>query len=116
MKEAWILISIYLGGGLLMIALALPMIAGRVPRNGIYGFRVPKTLSSDDIWYPANRYMGKRLLWAGQIITLGALILLGITLCGVKMSSDALGYIGLALTLIPLFIAVIQGFRYLGRL
>jgi uncharacterized membrane protein len=43
---------------IIMAALALPMVLGMVPPNPIYGFRTPKTLSSTDIWYPANRAGG----------------------------------------------------------
>ncbi len=53
--------ALYLVGYFLpivMAALALPMVLGKVPPNPIYGFRTPKTLSSTDIWYPANRAGG----------------------------------------------------------
>jgi uncharacterized membrane protein len=53
--------ALYLVGYLLpivMAALALPLILGKVPPNQLYGFRTPKTLSSPAIWYPANRIAG----------------------------------------------------------
>ena len=37
----------------------------RIPRNGFYGFRTPYTLSSDQVWYRANRISGLALLAAG---------------------------------------------------
>ena len=33
-----------------LIALSIPLIPGKVPPNGLYGFRTPKTLSSRDVW------------------------------------------------------------------
>ncbi|MBI2757559.1 MAG: SdpI family protein [Chloroflexi bacterium] len=46
-----------------LIALfSLPLIFGWIPRQSIYGVRTPKTLSSDEIWYPANRFAGVVLL------------------------------------------------------
>ncbi|MDF1752604.1 MAG: SdpI family protein [Verrucomicrobiales bacterium] len=45
-------------------------------RNQLYGFRTRKTLSSDEIWYPANQYAGKALLWWS-----GAALITG--LCGI---------------------------------
>lgn len=52
---------------LVIIALAIPLIAGRIERNGFYGFRTARTLSSDAVWYPANRTGGALLLAAGAI-------------------------------------------------
>jgi hypothetical protein len=34
---------------ILLIALAIPLILQKIPRNGFYGFRTPYTLSSDDV-------------------------------------------------------------------
>lgn len=41
-----------------ILLLAVPQILGMVPRNNIYGLRTPRTLSSDLVWYPANRTAG----------------------------------------------------------
>ena len=40
------------------------MILDKVPPNGVYGFRTPKTLSSPEVWYPANRAAGWFMLAA----------------------------------------------------
>jgi hypothetical protein len=42
----------------IVILLSIPMVLGKVPPNRFYGFRTPKTLSSPDIWYRANRASG----------------------------------------------------------
>ena len=42
----------------LIALLSLPLIFGWIPRQSFYGARTPKTLSSDDIWYAANRFAG----------------------------------------------------------
>jgi uncharacterized membrane protein len=49
----------------LIIVLSIPMILGKVPRNSLYGFRTAYTLSSDDVWYRANKISGIALLLAG---------------------------------------------------
>ena len=38
---------LFLVEGALMTMVALPLIYRKIPRNHIYGFRVPKTLKSD---------------------------------------------------------------------
>ncbi|MDA1311693.1 MAG: SdpI family protein [Acidobacteria bacterium] len=53
---------------LVMVVLSIPLILQKVPRNPIYGFRTPKTLSNDTIWYPANKTAGWDLLLAGVAI------------------------------------------------
>jgi len=46
----------------LIALLSLPLVFGWIPRQSFYGARTSKTLSSDDIWYPANRFAGVILL------------------------------------------------------
>ena len=46
---------------------SIPMILKLVPRNPYYGFRTPATLSSDELWYPANRFAGWALLIAAAV-------------------------------------------------
>ena len=49
---------------LIFILIAIPLIFRKLPRNGLYGFRTRKTLSSDEIWYDANAYFGRAFLIA----------------------------------------------------
>ena len=49
---------------LLMILVSVPMVMRRLPPNAFYGFRTPKTLSSPQIWYEANRRAGVNLIVA----------------------------------------------------
>ena len=72
-----ILGAVHLAAGLLIAGLALPLIAGRVPRNRWYGVRIRKSLASDESWYAINRVGGRWLLASGAAIAaLGALVLL----------------------------------------
>jgi uncharacterized membrane protein len=113
MKPQHVLVAIFLANGLALMALSVPMIREQVPRNGWYGFRVPKTLASDEVWYPANRFMGRELLACGAVWTAGALAL---AVIAGRLPVDAVGWLGLALTSIPLAVAVYRGIRYLGGL
>lgn len=51
----------------ILVVLAVPLALGMVPPNGLYGFRTPKTMSSPDIWYPANRFAGWWMIAAGAL-------------------------------------------------
>ncbi len=49
---------------LLTVVVAIPLVLGKVPPNGAYGFRTERTLASQDVWYPANRAAGWFLIAA----------------------------------------------------
>lgn len=58
--------------GLACIALAVPLVRGRIGRNGVYGVRFPQSLQSDEAWFAINRFGGKRLIvWAVPLIVVG---------------------------------------------
>ena len=107
------LLTLFLANGILMSAIAIPLIRNRVPRNPWYGFRVPKTLASDAVWYPANCYMGRWLLACGLIDLVGVLLLWPFA---AYLSVETVAGVGLALTVIPLAITLYKGFRFLDSL
>jgi len=41
--------------GLVLIAVSIPLIFGKIKPNRWYGFRTPTTLSDEQIWYAANK-------------------------------------------------------------
>ena len=51
----------------LIIGVSFPLILKRIPRNGLYGFRTPRTCASDEVWYPANRFAGVAMGIAGVV-------------------------------------------------
>jgi uncharacterized membrane protein len=65
---ARVLGAVQVASGLAVIAAALPLIAGRVPRNRWYGVRIPKAFESDTSWYAINRFGGRWLVVAGAMI------------------------------------------------
>jgi uncharacterized membrane protein len=69
-------IILYAGVGLLFIGLAIPLIKRRIPPNDLYGFRVPETLASDEVWYDVNEYSGRQLRLLGVVILAAIPILL----------------------------------------
>lgn len=53
-----------LGLSIALILVAIPLALGKVPPNVVYGFRTRATLSSEETWYDANAYFGRRLIIA----------------------------------------------------
>jgi uncharacterized membrane protein len=54
--------------GFVLFAVGFPFLRGWIPRNRLSGFRAPKTLSSDRIWYEANRVAGRDFMIAGAVV------------------------------------------------
>lgn len=65
---------LYVGSGVLLVGLAVPLIARRVPPNRFYGFRVPETLQDTAVWYSVNAFAGAALLVAGVVVVATALL------------------------------------------
>ena len=61
--------------GVLLVALALPLVLRRVPPNPLYGLRVPATFRDESVWYDANAASGRDLLAYAAVIFLVALLL-----------------------------------------
>jgi len=66
---------LFVGSGLLLVGLSLPLLLRRVKPNWWYGFRTPKTFSDERIWYESNVYTAKWLLLSGLIHTVVSLVL-----------------------------------------
>ena len=61
--------------GILFIVLSVPVILKMVKPNPWYGFRTPKTLSNEGVWYRANYVFGWDLAGAGAIIILAGFMM-----------------------------------------
>ncbi len=70
----WPVMGAFVGAGLLFAGIGVPLARRRVPRNPWYGFRVPKTLRDDAVWYPANAYAGRLLIGTGAIVAVIAVV------------------------------------------
>jgi hypothetical protein len=70
-----VIVITFVSLGLVMIATAIPLVKRRVKPNGLYGFRTPKTLRNERIWYEANAYSGRLLLWLGIVVTVTSILL-----------------------------------------
>jgi hypothetical protein len=91
-------------GGVLAF-LAIPLVFGIVPRNRVYGVRIPKAFESDSRWHAINAYGGRLLLVYG--ILLAAFGALSRDAAPSPRSPWSIAYIGLPL---------LAAFLVLGRI
>ena len=98
---------------LVVLASSIPMILGKVPPNWLYGFRTPKTLSSPEVWYPANRAAGWFMV-AAAVISICFNLALWWIFPEWPLERTTSWMTGG--TLIPLAIGLLASFIYLRRL
>ncbi|NUN68543.1 MAG: SdpI family protein [Bacteroidetes bacterium] len=96
--------------GLLFIGLAVPLIKRRIPPNDLYGFRVPETLASEELWYDVNEYSGRQLRLLGIIIIAAVPVLF---LAGI--SETMFTGVMTALLIVGVIAMAIHSFLYLHR-
>lgn len=54
--------------GPVLILVSIPLLFGWVPRNRLYGFRVPATLRHDAVWYDVNARSARHFLLLGAVM------------------------------------------------
>lgn len=106
------LLFLYIGGGLLLAALALPLLAKKIKPNPFYGFRVKKTLENPDLWYATNQYFAMRQLVLGLVFVVAAF---GLTFWP-GLSVDTYALACLAVFVVAFSMAVAQSMQYLKSL
>ena len=105
----FILTILFTISGLVLAGISVPLILGKIPPNGLYGFRVKKTMENPAIWYPVNVYSGKWLLVAGLCTVsaaIGFAFIPGITI-------DVYSYAVLLVWSIVFTIALAATYRYM---
>ena len=95
------------------LVLSIPMILGKVPPNGAYGFRTAKTLSSPEVWYPANRAAGWFMLAA---MAISICFNLALSWAFPEWPLDRAVSWMTGGTMILLALSVLASFIYIGRL
>ena len=105
------LLVMYVGAGLLLSALSIPLILRKIGPNPVYGFRVKQTLNDPRVWYEVNAFAGKGMLCDGLITVLAALVLS--TVPGISVDRYALSVT--ALFFLAMGITLFVSFRHLRR-
>ena len=106
------LMIMYLCGGGLLAILSIFLILKMIPPNGLYGFRIKKTMENPELWYPVNAYSGKWLLATGLCEILSAVGFRSIP----GMSADVYALSVLAVFVVILGIGLVASVRYLNSL
>lgn len=103
---------VFLVVGVLLVALAIPLIRRRVRPNALYGLRVDATFADEEVWYEANARSGWDLLYVGMAQIIVSVVLTMIP--GIRPEVYALANAGTLLVAV-VWMAVI-GWRRANRL
>ena len=103
---------LFIVSGILLIIVAIPMIRGKVKPNAWYGFRMPITQKSDEMWYPSNAYAGKGLVVAGVIVILKAIFILVF----LNLTADQYAIVMTIILLGALFVMFAFSYRFAKKL
>ena len=87
------LMAFYVIFGLLLTVLAIPLWEERIGPNGLYGFRVRRTLENEEVWYAVNKYFAPWLAATGLLTAFAALSLY--YLPGISLAVYPLGVLAL---------------------
>ena len=105
------LLVMFLISGVILVAISIPLIRGRIAPNSLYGFRVRDTLDDPRTWYKTNKYSGKWLLATGLIFIAVCILAYNIPNIGL----DTYSLVCMAGFLIPITIGVIKSWRYMKK-
>lgn len=106
------MLALFVVSGLLLSGLSLPLILKKIKPNGLYGFRVRKTMENPDIWYAVNCYTGKWLLGTGLVVVAAAVGLSFIP----GLSVDGYALAVLAVFAVAFAVSLAASVRYLKLL
>ena len=112
MTSLVVLLFTFVTSGLVLAAVSVPLILGRISPNGLYGFRVRKTMQNPQIWYPVNKLGGKRLLLASLGLVLAAVSFFFVP----HLRIDTYSYAVLIVWVAMFAFAVVSTFRYMNTL
>ena len=106
------ILLVHVSAGLLMAALAVPLMRRKVGPNSLYGFRVRRTLDDPRVWYDANAFAGRCFFRSGIGTALACLALYW------TPAIDPIGYAVACPTvlLVGLALGLTLSFRHLDRL
>jgi uncharacterized membrane protein len=105
------LLILVVGSGALLVGLAIPLIARRVPPNPLYGLRVPATFKDEWVWYEANARSGLDMRRLGII-----LMVVPMLLALLPISTDLFAYLCMGLAAGGVILIAIVGWRRANRL
>lgn len=113
MEGIYIGLATCAGVSVILILVNIPLYQGKIKRNNWYGFRTPRTLSSDEIWYPVNKEAALNFIIASVFTLITTIVLF---LLRAIIPEIVLVVILVAVTMFSIIGAVVKSFIFLRKL
>jgi hypothetical protein len=111
------LMSLFVFLGITFTLIAIPMIAGKIPPNPLYGFRTRATLNDPELWYRVNSYSGKWFFWSGIATILAAVFFFLLAITGlIPISEEIYTWLCLAVSVGCSMFGIQRSFAYMAKL
>ena len=107
------LLFLFIFSGVLFVVFGIPLKQGRVPPNRFYGFRTPRTLTNETVWYAVNRVTGADMVASGIAIIAVSLVMMALR---GFITPDAAIMVVLATMIASALYMAIHGFMALRKL
>ena len=98
--------------GLLIIALSIPLLKGKIKMNSLYGVRFAKSFASESHWYKINRYGAKQMILCAVFIVVVGIAAFFLPLQENSPLTLVIAFAPVMLVLIP----SVQSYRYAKKL
>jgi uncharacterized membrane protein len=96
--------------GILIFVMGAVLYLGKIPPNRWFGFRTPDTLANKDLWYKANRYLGRDVM-----ILVLYWILVTLIINNLKLEYPVSLLVWVVSIWVGMFAVIIRGLLYLNR-
>lgn len=102
----------YMGASALLILISIPLYLGKIGPNGLYGFRVRKTMENPALWYPVNRCGAGWLMVTGVLTMFASAVLSFVP--GLNVDTYALVCLGVFVSIFV--VGLVMTVRYMNSL
>ena len=107
-----LLALLFVGTGVLLMVISVPLMRRRIAPNSLYGLRVPATFADEWVWYEANARSARDLFLMGLIQIVLAVGLLGIP----GVSEQVYALVNAVFISVGAIVAAVVGWRRANRL
>jgi hypothetical protein len=107
-----IMLASYVGMGIVLALVSIPLIRKQIRPNYWYGVRIPQTMNNTEVWYDVNAYVGKRLFAIGILSIVAAVGLYLIP----HLALDTYTIACLVVVMVGFIVTAIQTIRHLQAL
>lgn len=97
---------------LVLMGVSVPLYLEKVKPNRLYGFRTPRTVHDERVWYPTNKVFARNMLLAAQFLLLAGVV--------APFMGGGAATLLVLLGMLPVFLGVLHAFYwasdFVGRL